>query len=127
MADEKKEPQSFAAVLASIRPKTDVELAEKLSKLIEEVKFTGKKGTLSIIFEIKPVDGGGQLVIVNDRISVKPPERTREGSTAFITDINGLSRTDPTTSPLFTDDEDIRTPYGTADPKSGEIKEAPGA
>ena len=128
MADTKNEekPQSFAAVLAAIRPKTDIELAENLARLIEEVKVTGKKGTLSVIFEVKPVDGGGTLVIVNDQIRLRMPERTREGSTAFITDINGLSRTDPTTMPLFTD-EDIRDANVNVDYRTGEVKEAPGA
>ncbi|MCI2958203.1 hypothetical protein MN032_10890 [Agromyces atrinae] len=116
-------PGSFAAVLASIRPKTDVELAEKLSKLIEEVKATGKKGTLSIAFEVKPVDGGGQAVIVNDSIRVRAPERTREGSMAFIGEGNRLQRTDPSAMPLF--DDDIRDAPANVDPNTGEIKEAP--
>lgn len=116
-------PGSFAAMLASIRPKTDLELAEKLAKLIEEVKATGKKGTLSIAFEVKPVDGGGQAVIVNDAIRVKAPERTREGSMAFIGEGNRLQRTDPSAMPLF--DDDIRE--AGADLSTGEIKEAPNA
>lgn len=127
--DKKKEnekPPSFAAMLASIRPSTDVELAENLSKLIEEVKATGKKGTLSVIFEVKPVNGGDRLVIVNDALKVRLPERTREGTTAFVTDDNGLSRSDPTSSPLFTD-EDIRDAGGNVDHRTGEIKEAPEA
>lgn len=114
-------PGSFAVMLASIRPKTDLELAEKLAKLIEEVKATGKKGTLSITFEVKPVDGGGQAVIVNDAIRVKAPERTREGSMAFIGEGNRLQRTDPSAMPLF--DDDIRE--AGVDLSTGEIKEAP--
>lgn len=122
--DKKQEsPGSFAAMLASIRPKTDIELAEKLAKLIEEVKVTGKKGTLGITFEVKPVDGGGSAVIVNDAIRLKMPERTREGSMAFIGEGNRLQRTDPTAMPLF--DEDIRD--AGADVATGEIKEAPNA
>jgi hypothetical protein len=122
MSTEKKDnsPGSFAAVLASIRPKTDVELAEKLAKLIEEVKVTGKKGTLSITFEVKPVDGGGQAVIVNDAIRLKMPERTREGSMAFIGEGNRLQRTDPSAMPLFDDDIKSAPDYDT---RTGEIKE----
>jgi hypothetical protein len=112
-------PESFAAVLASIRPKTDVELAEKLSQLIEDVKVTGKKGTLTVKFEVKPVDGGGQAVIVNDAISMRPPEKNREGSMAFIGEGNRLQRTDPTAMPLF--EEDVRD--AGADPRTGEIKD----
>ncbi|TQL46696.1 hypothetical protein FB562_2220 [Homoserinimonas aerilata] len=115
-------PGSFAAVLATIRPKTDIELAEKLSKLIEDVKVTGKKGTLTVKFEVKPVDGGGQAVIVNDAIAVRAPEKNREGSMAFIGENNRLQRTDPSAMPLF--DDDIREHV---DPGTGEIKEAPKA
>ncbi|WDH77884.1 hypothetical protein PTQ19_10160 [Microbacterium esteraromaticum] len=124
--EKKKEPGSFAAMLASIRPSTDVELAENLSKLIEEVKATGKKGTLSVVFEVKPVNGGDRLVIINDALKLRLPERTREGTTAFVTDSNGLSRSDPTSSPLFTD-EDIRDAGANVNPRTGEIKEAPEA
>ena len=127
VAETKQErPESFAAMLATIRPKTDIELAENLARLIEEVKATGKKGTLSVVFEVKPVDGAGKLVIVNDSLKLSLPQRTREGTTAFITDDNGLSRSDPTTAPLFTD-EDIRDASAHADPRTGEIKEAPEA
>lgn len=116
-------PGSFAAVLATIRPKTDIELAEKLSQLIEDVKVTGKKGTLTVKFEVKPVDGGGHAVIVNDAIAVRAPEKNREGSMAFIGEGNRLQRTDPSAMPLF--DEDIRDAPEYADPRTGEIKEAP--
>lgn len=127
MADKKADggPGSFAAVLATIRPKTDIELAEKLSQLIEDVKVTGKKGTLTVKFEVKPVDGGGSAVIVNDAISVRAPEKNREGSMAFIGEGNRLQRTDPSAMPLF--DEDIRDAGAYADPATGEIKEAPNA
>lgn len=125
MVDTKADPSpgSFAAMLASIRPKTDLELADKLAKLIEEVKATGKKGTLSVSFEVKPVDGGGQAVIVNDAIRVKAPERNREGSMAFIGEGNRLQRTDPSAMPLF--DDDIRE--ANVDLSTGEIREAPNA
>lgn len=128
MAEKKPDesgPGSFAAVLATIRPKTDIELAENLAQLIEAVKVTGKKGTLTVKFEVKPVDGGGDAVIVNDVISVKAPEKNREGSMAFIGEGNRLQRTDPSAMPLF--DDDIRDTPVWADPNTGEIKEAPNA
>jgi hypothetical protein len=63
---------------------------------------------------------------VNDALKLRLPERTREGTTAFVTDDNGLSRSDPTSSPLFTDD-DIRDAGANVDPRTGEIKETPNA
>lgn len=116
-------PESFAAMLATIRPKTDVELAEKLGDLIEQVKVTGKKGSLSVKFEVEPVNGGGLSVLVHDSITVRAPEKKREGSLAYIGEGNKLQRTDPSAMPLF--DEDIRD--AGADPRTGEIKEAPNA
>jgi hypothetical protein len=118
---------SFAAVLATIRPKTDIELADGLTKLIEAVKTTGKPGSLSVRFDVKLVDGGGTAVIVNDKIAMKLPEKNREGSIAYIGEGNKLQRTDPTAMPLFAE-EDIRSaPEYTVNPATGEIKEAPSA
>lgn len=118
MAD-KNGRDSFAAVLASIRPRTDTELAEGLTQLIEAVKATGKAGSLTVKFDVKLVDGGGTAVLINDKIGVKLPEKNREGSIAYIGEGNKLQRTDPSAMPLF--DDDIRD---VADPATGEIREA---
>ncbi len=128
MEDKKQDekPPSFAAMLANIRPRTDVELAEGLSSVIEAVKATGKVGRIAVTFDVKPADGLNSAVVVNDKITLKLPEKTREGSMAFITDGNGLSRTDPSAMPLW-HDEDIRTAGANVDYNTGEIKEAPGA
>ena len=123
MADN-AERGSFAAVLASIRPRTDTELAEGLERLIEAVKTTGKAGSLTVRFDVKLVDGSGIAVLINDKIATKLPEKNREGSIAYIGDGNRLQRTDPTAMPLF--DEDIRDAGG-VDLRTGEIKEAPNA
>ena len=117
---------SFAAVLATIRPKTDVELAEGLTSLIEAVRATGKNGSIVAKFDVKLVDGGGTAVIVNDKITLKLPEKNREGSIAYIGEGNRLQRTDPSAMPLF-DDEDIRDTPQYVNPNTGEIKEAPQA
>jgi tellurite resistance protein len=122
--DEK--PPSFAAMLAQVRPRTDVEAAETLRKVIEAVKATGKVGSITIKLDVKPADGLMDAVVVYDRISQKVPEKTREGSMAFITQAGDLSRTDPSSMPLFTD-EDIRDAGADVDLKTGEIKEAPDA
>lgn len=120
---EKKERDSFAAVLASIRPRTDVELAEGLTKLIEAVKTTGKAGSLTVKFDVKLVDGGGTAVLINDRIGIKLPEKVRDGSIAYIGRDNRLQRTDPSAMPLF--DDDIRE--AGVDLATGEIREVPNA
>ena len=127
MAENKKDDRpSFAAMLAQVRPGTDIEAAETLRKVIAAVKDTGKTGSIVLRLDIKPADGGLDAVIVTDRITQKVPEKTRIGALAFVTGDGDLSRTDPTTAPLFTDD-DIRDASTNADPRTGEIKEAPNA
>jgi hypothetical protein len=120
-----EKPPSFAAMLAQVRPRTDVEAAEMLRKVIEAVKATGKVGSITIRLDVKPADGLTDAVVVYDRLSQKVPEKTREGSMAFITREGDLSRTDPSAMPLW--DEDIRDAGAHVDLQTGEIKEAPGA
>ncbi|WP_294978453.1 hypothetical protein [uncultured Microbacterium sp.] len=126
MADKEKEkPPSFAAMLAQVRPRTDVEAAETLRKVIEAVKATGKVGTLTIRLDVKPADGLMDAVVVYDRITQKVPEKTREGSMAFITRDGDLSRTDPGAMPLW--EEEVRDAGVNFDRQTGEIKEVPEA
>lgn len=128
MPDTKKPEQSpsFAAVLASIRPRTDIELAENLTALIEAVKATGKAGRLTVAFEVKPLDGGGSAVMFNDKIVLKLPEKNRDGSIAYIGRDGKLQRTDPSAMPLF-EDEEIRDAGTDVDLRTGEIKDVPNA
>lgn len=126
MADKEKEkPPSFAAMLAQVRPRTDVEAAETLRKIIEAVKATGKVGSLTLRLDVKPADGLMDAVVVYDRITQKVPEKTREGSMAFITRDGDLSRTDPGAMPLW--EEEVRDAGVNFDRQTGEIKEAPEA
>lgn len=124
MPDTKPEVStgSFAAVLASIRPRTDTELAENLTTLIEAVQATGKAGRLTVTFEVKPLDGGGSAVMFNDKITVKLPEKNREGSIAYVGRDSKLQRTDPSAMPLF-DTDDIRDAGMAVDLQTGEVKE----
>lgn len=122
---EKEQPPSFSAMLAQVRPRTDVEAAETLRKVIEAVKATGKVGSITIRLDVKPADGLSEAVVVYDRISQKVPEKTREGSMAFITKEGDLSRTDPSAMPLW--EEEVRDAGVRFDHSTGEVKEAPEA
>ena len=126
MVDEKERPPMLSAMLAQVRPGTDVEAAETLRKVIAAVQDTGKVGSLVVRLDVKPADGGIEAVVVTDKLTAKIPEKTRIGSLAFITKDGDLSRRDPSAMPLFTD-EDIRDAGAHVDPRTGEIKEAPGA
>jgi hypothetical protein len=123
---ENEAPPSFSVMLAGVRPGTDIEAAETLRKVVAAVKDTGKVGSLVLRLDVKPADGGLDAVIVTDKITQKIPEKTRIGALAFVTADGDLSRTDPATAPLFTD-EDIRDAGVNVDLNTGEIKEAPGA
>lgn len=102
-----------------------MEAAETLRKVIEAVKATGKVGSITIRLDVKPADGLMDAVVVYDRITQKVPEKTREGSMAFITRDGDLSRTDPGAMPLW--EEEVRDAGMDFDRQSGEIKEAPEA
>jgi hypothetical protein len=119
--ETQKKPGSFAAFLASTRPKTDVELNDELSKLVAAIEETGKGGSITLTLEFKPIDEGVTALKVNDKITVKRPEKNREGSITYVDRDHTLSRRDPSSMPLF-DDDDIRNAPA-HDPATGEIKE----
>lgn len=126
MADKEKEkPPSIAAMLAQVRPGTDIEAAEMLRKVVAAVIDTGKAGSLVIRLDVKPAGVGDGSVDVFDKLTPKIPEKTRMGARAFITKEGDLSRYDPNAMPLWQED-DIRN-AGDVDLHTGEIKEAPGA
>ncbi|MDJ0337430.1 hypothetical protein [Cryobacterium sp. PH31-O1] len=119
-ATSKTEAGSFAAILASIRPKSDVELADELRGVIEAVKDTGKPGSLIFRVDVKLVNPGGSEVIISDKITAKRPERNREGSIAYTDSANNLSRSDPRSTPLFEEDAHDMPAY---DHATGEVKD----
>ncbi|WP_065961221.1 hypothetical protein [Curtobacterium sp. UCD-KPL2560] len=119
--ETQKKPGSFAAFLASTRPKTDLELHEELTKLVAAIEETGKGGTITLTLELKPIDDAVSALKVNDKITVKRPEKNRQGSITYVDRDHTLSRRDPSSMPLF-DDDDIRNAPA-HDPATGEIKE----
>lgn len=121
MPQTKDAAPSFAAFLASTRPKTDAELHDELSKLVAAIEETGRGGSITLTLEFKPIDEGVTALKVNDKITVKRPEKNREGSITYVDRDHTLSRRDPSSMPLF-DDEDIRNAPA-HDPATGEIKE----
>lgn len=120
---EEVESVDFATLLAALRPKTATELGEEMQRLVGKVRDTGKKGSLTLIVTVEPVNGDTSVLAVNDEIRVKAPEHTRKGSIAYPDAHNNLGRSDPSAMPLF--DEDLRT--ANVDPRTGEIKEPPTA
>ena len=122
---EKEKPPSIAAMLAQVRPGTDIEAAEMLRKVVAAVIDTGKAGSLVIRLDVKPAGVGDGSVDVFDKLTPKIPEKTRMGARAFITKDGDLSRYDPNAMPLW--EEEVRDAGVDFDAGTGEIKEAPGA
>lgn len=123
---ENPRPQGLSEILATVRPNADAELGQELSALVEAVNTTGKAGTLTYTLSVKPAGSSGHTVEIADKITAKRPEKSRATSIAFVGEGNTLHRNDPTTAPLF-QDEDIRDAGAHVDFRTGEIKEAPGA
>jgi len=120
--DTGQETGDFATFLASIRPGTTRELSEELNNVVGAVKNTGKQGSLVLKLTIKPVDGGVSMLTVHDEIKVNKPEHNRLGSLVYPDKNNNLSRTDPTTMPLF--DDEIRN-IPDVNLHTGEVKDLP--
>lgn len=118
---ETKRPErgSFAATLASIRPGSDVDLADELRAVIAAVADTNKAGSVTFKIEVKPSpDSGGSMVIINDKITSTIPAHPRKGTLAFITEDGDLSQRDPASTPLFEDARELAPK-----PTPSEIKE----
>jgi len=78
----------------------DLQFAEKLTELIEQVRARQKKGTIVLKIEVEPSTGRDKEII-DDRvwlthdIVMKPPEPKKPTSLLFLTDSNDLSPHDP--------------------------------
>jgi hypothetical protein len=117
-------PYTFSEFFASNRPATDVELGEALTKLTAAVNDTGKKGSITVTLNVLPVDDEGHTYGLDDSIKVNIPERPRKKTIAYADKDGRLTRSNPNTMPLFTDDDlrDVADQTGT-DLRSGEIKD----
>lgn len=74
---------------------TPAELSDALADLIQGVKDTNKKGTLTLKLTIKPESlAAGQLSITPEIIN-KIPQLPRDKSLMFMTPENNLQREDP--------------------------------
>lgn len=93
--------QDFLAFLASIsKGRTAKELGAKLQELVAAVEDTGKGGTLTARFTVKPAGKSGALT-VTDEVIVKPPKLARPESIFFPDDNHNLLRSNPNQPELF--------------------------
>ena len=74
---------------------TPAELSDELAALIQGVKDTNKKGTLTIKLTVKPESiAAGQISITPD-INNSIPQMPRDKALMFMTPDNNLEREDP--------------------------------
>jgi hypothetical protein len=72
------------------------ELSGEMAKLVAAVKATGKPGELVYKLKIKPANKGDvRTVSYEDDVNLKLPKPTRRTGIFFVTEENGLQRSDP--------------------------------
>jgi hypothetical protein len=72
------------------------ELSVKLNDLVAAVRQTGKSGEIGLRLKVSPAGSGAVLVVqVDDAITLKLPELSKQSTLFFPTEDNNLQRTDP--------------------------------
>lgn len=94
---EEIQSNMFVTTLADLRAgRSANELSIELQKLVQAVRETGKKGTLTYKLHIEPAAKGNiNTLMIEDEVTVKMPEMDREAAIFFSTDDNRLTRRDP--------------------------------
>lgn len=99
--------------------KTHDELSEALHDLIQRVRDTGKKGTVSLTVTIAPMKNDLDVLVVGDEIKLRLPEHDRKQSLFYPDKHGNLTRTDPQQLSF----ESLREVPAGVDPETGEIRE----
>lgn len=71
------------------------ELTEKLAGLVQAVRETGKRGTLTLTLDLAPVSGGDSILKITPKISVKTPELDRASTMMWSTGDGDLLKNSP--------------------------------
>jgi hypothetical protein len=101
MADEhdttgEEEGRPFAELLHQQRNgDCHHEATQKLRQLIASVQETGRPGSLSLTFTIKPSGRLARMVLITDQVGVKLPELPHDPAVFYVTKEGALSKSDP--------------------------------
>lgn len=72
------------------------ELSTELGALVDAVRTTGRKGTLTVVLTIAPASKGDDTTLtVADEIKVRPPQPSRGETIMYATADGALTRRDP--------------------------------
>lgn len=91
----------FMNVVADARGNVLSTASGELRQLIEAIKETGKKGSITLTLAITPEDGDNDAISIDTTIKVTAPKRPNPKSIFFIDKDNGLSRQDPRQAEMF--------------------------
>lgn len=128
MAQAVKQPSSGHAFLDALLMMQDgglvPDLNHDLTALIGNVRSQGKKGSLTVVLEVKPKGNGSQVIVTAD-VKLKNPRVDRENTVLYADDNNKLSRRDPR-QPVLPMGEVTTFPSSVpanVDPTTGEFRE----
>jgi len=100
---------------------THDELSAGLHDLVQRVRDTGKKGSVTLVVSVELMKGSDKAVLVSPPIKLKLPEHDRDTSLFFADRDGNLVRNDPDQLAF----ESLReVPPPNVDLTTGEIKEA---
>lgn len=92
------------------------ELVEALAVTAVEVQETGKKGTVTVTFELLVQQIGDPMVIVRDQVKRNPPKRNPRGVVLYAVE-GGLHTRDP---------RQVEMDFRLVDPPVSEVRETDG-
>lgn len=75
--------------------KSHDELSDALFDLVQRVKDTGKKGTVSYTISVGPMKGDKDVLVISDEIKLRLPEHDRKASLFYTDKTGNLTRQDP--------------------------------
>lgn len=95
--------RSFAEFLEDVsNGATAEELSKALAELVDAVRDTEKKGTLTFTVSIEPLKNGGGALLITDQIKSSVPKHDRRKNVFFADQHGNLTRNDPR-QPTFDD------------------------
>lgn len=87
---------TFSNVLACQRKGALLhELSAKLAEVVQSVRDTGKKGSLTLVLSVERVSESEGTVLLVDDVKAKIPQAPRPTSMFFVADDGTLTRTNP--------------------------------
>jgi hypothetical protein len=96
----------FAEILSEVNKGVVADdAATKLAELVASVRETGKGGSVTVTVKVDPFKGNETILKVSGQVVLKAPKSEAPASIFYPDESGNLSRNDPSTLPLFHDDD----------------------